>query len=104
MLDRGAEKLGLPEADKRRIIERFVRVDMYASQSRGSGAGVGQTSEAELRRALQVPDGLQGSALSAWLTAEYGKWNGRVGLPDAAKRDEATKRLALIARLRSLTS
>jgi tellurite resistance protein len=76
MLDRGAEKLGLPDADKRRIIERFVRVDMYASESRGSGAGGEQTSEAELRRALQVPAGLQGPALSAWLTAEYGKWNG----------------------------
>lgn len=104
MLERGAQALGLADEDRRRIIERFVRVDMYASASQGSGSKGEQSEEARLRIALQVPEGLRGPELSAWLTAEYGKWNGRVGLPDAAKRDEATKRLAHIARLRSLVS
>jgi|GEM_PF-1735559 len=104
MLDKGAQALGLADEDRRRIIERFVRVDMYAPALPGSSSKAEQSEEARLRSALQVPEGLRGPALSAWLTAEYGKWNGRVGLPDAAKRDEATKRLAHIARLRSLVS
>jgi tellurite resistance protein len=104
MLELGGKALGMAESDQRRIIERYVRVDMYRLESKDSGAGSPETEEASLRRALQVPAELHGPALAAWLTAEYGRWNGRVGLPDVARRDEATRRLALIARLRSLIS
>lgn len=102
MLDRGARALGLDDADRRRIIERFIRIDMYRPTTPTTETGLPESEEALLRRALQVPPKLRGAALASWLTAEYGKWNGRVGLPDAVRRDEATKRLELIARLRTM--
>ncbi len=87
LLTKLATALQLEDKTVRNLRDRILKASMFEG--------------AEDETALGMPAGLDDDGKRAWLSAEYGKWRGRVAHANPEIAAEATTRLERIAKLRT---
>lgn len=90
LLTKLAASLALEESVVQGLRDRILRTSMFHG--------------AEEDVVLGMPSGLDSKGKRKWLSAEYGKWRGRVSSSDPEIAAEAAMRLERIARLRATLS